>query len=107
MNFATIFVLLAAGFGVSFIVLDVSRVAGRRHWPSSSNIVGDNFRPFAIFLALFAGPALFAQALWRMLASGGVRISDGFLGVAIAGGWACCYGLLIVQCVRLAGLPAP
>jgi len=107
MNFAMIFVLLAAGFGVSFIVLDVSRVAGRCHWPSSHDVASDNFRPFSIFLALFAGPALFVQALWRMLLSGGARIGDGILGVAIACGWACCYGLLIVQCVRLSGLPAP
>lgn len=107
MNFMMVFILLGAGFGVSFIVLDVSRVAGHRHWPSSYDMARDNFRPFAIFLALFAGPALFVQALWRMLWSGGARISDGIFGVAIACGWACCYGLLIVQCVRLSGLPAP
>lgn len=107
MNFAMILVLLAAGFGVSFIVLDVSYVAGRRHWPSSHHMVRDNFRPFAIFLALFAGPALFVMALWRMLLSGGARISDGVVGVAIACAWACCYGLLVVQCVHSAGLPGP
>ncbi|MGI0524208.1 DUF6949 family protein [Rhizobium giardinii] len=107
MNFMMIFILLAAGFGVSFIVLDVSRVAGRRHWPASHDVVRNNFRPFAIFLALFAGPALLAHALRRMLLSGGLRTGDGVAGIAIACGWACCYGVVVVECVRLAGLPAP
>ena len=107
MNFMTIFILLAAGFGVSFIVLDVSRVAGHRHWPASHDMVRNNFRPVAIFLALFAGPALLAQALRRMRLSGSLRAGDGVAGVVIACGWACCYGVVVVQCVRLAGLAAP
>lgn len=102
MNFAIVFVLLAAGFAVSFVVLDVSRLAGHRHWPSSHDVVSRNFRPFAVFLALFSGPSLLVLALWRMQSAGGLRIVDGALGIAIACGWACCYGLVIV---RLAGLP--
>lgn len=107
MNFATIFLLLAAGFGVSFIVLDLSRIAGQQHWPALHGAESANFRPFAIFLALFAGPSLFVQALWRMLSTGDLRIGDGAVGVVIACGWACCYGILVVQCARLVGLPAP
>ena len=104
MNFATLFVLLAAGFGISFIVLDVSRLAARRRWPSAHAVMIDNFRPFAVFLALFAGPALFVQALWRMRASGGLSFADAALAVAIACGWACCYGLVVAQCARLLGV---
>lgn len=104
MNFATLFVLLTAGFGVSFIVLDVSRVAARRHWPSAHGVMTDNFRPFAVFLALFAGPALFVQALWRMRASGSLPFGDTVLAVVIACGWACCYGLVVAQCAQLLGL---
>lgn len=106
MNFATLIILLGAGFGISFIVLDVSRVAARRHWPSASGAVADNFQPFAIFLALFAGPALFARAVWRMHASGALSFADVVLAVVIACGWACCYGLVVLRGVGLMSLSA-
>ena len=102
MNLTAILALQIAGFAVSFVVLDVSRLAGHRHWPSSHDVVMRNFRPFAIFLALFAGPSLLAHVLWRSLCSGGLRLVDGVLGTVVACGWACCYGAVIA---RLAGLP--
>jgi hypothetical protein len=104
MNFATLLTLLAAGFGVSFIVLDVSRVAARNHWPATHVVWSDNFRPFAVFLALFAGPALFAQAVWRMHAKGGLAVVDTALAVVIAIGWAGCYGLVVARCAGWLGM---
>ncbi len=97
-------VTLVAGFGVSFIVLDVSRLAGRRHWPSAEASMADNFRPFAVFLALFAGPALFVQSVWRAGADRRLSILDGFLAVTIALGWAVCYGIVVVKAVHGSGL---
>ncbi|URK87945.1 hypothetical protein LP421_09930 [Rhizobium sp. RCAM05350] len=106
MNFATSFLSLVTGFGVSFVVLDVSRIASRGRWPSAHGVVVDNFRAFAVFLALFAGPALFVRALWRMrMTAGRLPFADSVLGVVIAGGWACCYGLVVIQCAALLGLP--
>lgn len=106
MNFATLIVLLSAGFGISFIVLDVSRVAARGRWPTARAVMAENFRPFPVFLALFAGPALFFQAVWRMRASGSLAFGDTVLGLMIACGWACCYGLVVTQCVGIFVLAA-
>ncbi|OBZ96397.1 hypothetical protein ADU59_08690 [Pararhizobium polonicum] len=104
MNIAALFMLLLAGFGVSFVVLDVSRIAAPRRWPSARVVMADNFRPFAIFLALFAGPALFVQALWRIRASAGLSLIDTMLAAVIAGGWALCYGQVVMQCAGMLGL---
>jgi hypothetical protein len=103
MNFGTFALLVAIGFGLSFVVLDISRIAGRRSWPSSHTVAGANFEPFAIFLALFAGPALFVLAFWRMRKSSDLSPVDGALAAVIAAGWACCYGLVATQCAGLLG----
>ncbi|WP_438748888.1 DUF6949 family protein [Pararhizobium sp. O133] len=100
----TILTLLAAGFGVSFIVLDIARVAARGHWPSVQEVWTDNFRPFAIFLAIFAGPALFAQSVLRMRRENGLAAVDTALAAMVGLGWACCYGVVIVRCAGLLGM---
>jgi hypothetical protein len=97
MNFATLPILLAAGFGVSFLVLDISRVAARRHWPGGDGALAGRFRPFPVFLALFAGLALFAEATWRMRLRGTLSPVEFTVAGVIAAGWACCYGLLVAQ----------
>lgn len=97
MNIVTFLVLLAAGFAASFLVLDISRIAARRHWPAAEGTVVERFRPFPVFLALFAGPALFAGAMWRMRSAGSLSLVELTIGGVIASGWACCYGLVIAQ----------
>lgn len=104
MNIATGLILLCAGFGVSFVVLDLSRTAAGGSWPVASGTPAGNFRPFAIFLALFAGPALFAEVLWRLIRSGRASFADCIAGVIISAGWAACYGVVVVECSALAGL---
>lgn len=107
MNIATIPVLLAAGFGVSFLVLDICRIAARRHWPVTDGALTGRFRPFPVFLALFAGPALFAEATWRMRLEGTLSPVEITVAGVIASGWACCYGLLVAQSTWLLFLDGP
>ena len=97
MNIATLPVLLAAGFGVSFLVLDISRIAARRHWPAADGALAGRFGPFPVFLALFAGPALFAEATWRMRLAGALSAVELTVAGVIAAGWASCYGLVVAQ----------
>ncbi len=104
MNFMTLLTLLAAGFGVSFIVLDVSRVAARGRWPTAQEVWSDNFRPFAVFLAVFAGPALFTQSVWRIWRESGLAAIDTVLATLVAIGWGCCYGIVVTRCAGLVGL---
>ncbi len=102
MNFTLFFLSLVTGFGVSFIVLDASRMVGRGHWPSAHGVIADNFRAFAVFLALFAGPALFVRSLWRLRTQDGRMSLKGLsAGVVIGSGWAFCYGLVVIRCVGL------
>ncbi|HTO32684.1 MAG TPA: hypothetical protein VL202_16110 [Pararhizobium sp.] len=107
MNFVMLLTLLAAGFGVSFIVLDISRVAARDRWPSAQEVWTENFRPFAIFLALFAGPSLFARSVWQIRRENGLAAVDIVLAAMVALGWACCYGAVIVRCAGLLGMQVP
>lgn len=90
-------ILLATGFGTSFLVLDISRAAARRHWPTVDGAVAERFRPFTVFLALFAGPALFVGSIWRLRIAGILSPVEVSVAGAIACGWACCYGLVITQ----------
>lgn len=104
MNVVTLVTLLAAGFGVSFIVLDVSRIAARDRWPTAQEVWSDNFRPFAVFLAVFAGPALFAQSVLRMRRESGLAAIDTVLAALVAIGWACCYGIVVARGAGLLGV---
>lgn len=105
MNFTLSFLSLVTGFGVSFIVLDASRMASRGHWPSAHGVIADNYRAFAVFLALFAGPALFMHSVWRLRTPDGRMSLAGLgAGVVIGSGWAFCYGLVIIRCAGLLGL---
>lgn len=84
-------------FRFSFLVLDISRAAAYRSWPTADGMVAGRFRLFPVFLALFAGPSLFAGAIWRMHLSGSLSSVDVILADVIASGWAGCYGLLLVE----------
>lgn len=97
MNIPALLGLLAAGFGASFLVLDISRIAAHRYWPVADATMAGRFRPLPVFLALFAGPALFAGATWRMRMSGTLSSLETVLAGVIASGWACCYGLVVAQ----------
>lgn len=97
MNIAMLLILLATGFGTSFLVLYISRAAARRHWPTVDGAVAERFRPFAVFLALFAGPALFAGSVWRMRMADTLSSIEVLVAATIASGWAICYGLVIAQ----------
>lgn len=97
MNIAMFFVLLAAGFGISFLVLEISRAAAYRSWPMTDGTVAGRFRLFPVFLALFAGPSLFAGAIWRRHLSGTLSPVEVILAGVIASGWAACYGLLVAE----------
>ncbi|WP_426131065.1 DUF6949 family protein [Pararhizobium sp. PWRC1-1] len=101
MNIATFLVLLVTGFSASFLVLDISRVAARRHWPVDDGAMAERFRLLPVLLALFAGPALFAGAIWRMRMAGTLSLIEVAVAGVIAVGWACCYGLVVAQCVGL------
>jgi len=101
MNIATLLVLLVTGFSASFLVLDISRVAARRHWPVDDGAMAGRFRLFPILLALFAGPALFGGAIWRMRMAGTLSVIEVAVAGVIAVGWACCYGLVAAQGVWL------
>lgn len=103
MNIQALLLLLPAGFGVSFLVMDISRTVGRRHWPVVSRYPAGNFSPFAVFLALFAGPALLCANLVRMARSDDGRIADILVGAVVACGWAGCYGFVVSRCVALLG----
>jgi hypothetical protein len=96
-NIATLLILVVTGFGVSFLVFDISRIAAYRHWPMPDGAMAGRFRPFPVFLALFAGPALFVIATWRMRASGTLSSLETVLAALIAFGWACCYGMVVAQ----------
>ncbi|WP_275790873.1 DUF6949 family protein [Pararhizobium gei] len=104
MNVATCLVLLVTGFGVPFAVLDLSWLAAGRRWPVASERHAENFRPFAVFLALLAGPALFISALWRSVRAGQASMTDCVAGMVIAGAWALCYGVVLLECLAFAGL---
>lgn len=97
MNIVTLLVLLGAGFGTSFLVLDFSRAAARHHWPMADGAMAARFRPFPVFLALFAGPALFASSIRRMQVAGTLSAVKVAVAGVIASGWAICYGLVIAQ----------
>ena len=97
MNIAILPVLLSAGFCVSFLVLDICRIAAHRHWPAADGAMAGRFRLFPVFLALFAGPALFAEATWRMRLAGTLSAVEFTVAGVIAAGWASCYGLVFAQ----------
>lgn len=108
MNFTLSVLSPLIGFGVSFIVLDASRIASRGHWPSAHSAVADNFRAFPIFLALFAGPALFIQSLMRLRTPDArMSLTDLGAGAVIGCGWAFCYGLVVIRCAGFLGLALP
>jgi len=97
MNIAILLFLLVTGFGSSFLVLDISRIAARGHWPMADGAIAERFRVFPVFLALFAGPALFAGSTVRMRMSGVLSLVEVAVACVIAFAWACCYGLVVAQ----------
>ncbi len=103
-NLETILLILVAGYGVSFLVMDVSRVVVGAAWPISTKGGRDGFRPLPVLLALSAGPALFIAALWRMRREGHLPAIDCAVATVIACGWAGCYGVLVLECAALLGL---
>lgn len=100
-NFETILLILGAGFGVSFLVMDAGRMIAGQVWPLVMDGRTENFRPLPILLALSAGPALFVAALWRMRREEELPSIDCAIAVVIAFGWAGCYGVLVLEGVAL------
>jgi len=95
--------VLAAGFGVSFLVMDAGRLMAGQAWPRPEEGLYENFRPLPLLLALSAGPALFVAALLRMRRAGRLPAIDCAIAAVIACGWAGCYGVLVVECAALVG----
>jgi hypothetical protein len=100
-NFETILLILTAGFGVSFLVMDAGRMIAGAAWPRLMQRRRDNFRPLPVLLALSAGPALFVAALWRMRREDRLPSIDCAIAGVIACGWAGCYGVLVLEGVAL------
>lgn len=100
-NFDTILLILAAGFGVSFLVMDAGRLVAGNAWPLVLKGRRENFRPLPVLLALTAGPALFVAALWRMRRQQQLMVIDLAIAAVIACGWAGCYGVLVLEGVAL------
>ncbi|OJF95460.1 DUF6949 family protein [Pararhizobium antarcticum] len=102
-NFETILLILAAGFGVSFLVMDAGRLMVGPAWPQTTREWQGNFRPVPMLLALSAGPALFVAALWRMWRGGRLPVVDCAIAAVIACAWAGCYGVLVLEGVAFLG----